>query len=86
MSRRPLEDIRPIGPFFKVEEGEELEQASSQVKFESISDLPDSPMLEQYVQSIKQKTGKSEVEVINSQPVEDYMKRLGVWSQVEDGN
>ena len=88
MSNRPLDGIRPFGPFISRGDNEDSneqvpEPVQSEHRFQSMSDLPDSPMLEQYVNSLVEKTGKSEVEVINSEPVKLYMQRLGVWEQVK---
>jgi hypothetical protein len=88
MSNRPLDDIRPFGPFISRDNDEDIEQKApepvqSEHRFQSMSDLPNSPMLEEYVNSLVQKTGKSELEVINSKPVKLYMQRLGVWEQVK---
>jgi hypothetical protein len=78
---RPFEDIRPVGPFVSDNNSadQEINTENYNPTFESVSDLPESPMLEQYVNSIVAKTGKSEKEVINSKPVKVYMKRLGLW-------
>lgn len=89
MSDRPLDDIRPFGPF--ISRGEDDEDSEVQVpepvesdhRFESMSDLPDSPMLKEYVNSLAAKTDKSKVEIINSEPVKLYMQRLGVWEEVK---
>ena len=94
MSRRPFDGIRPFGPFIDLQDkdisqplnSKQKERTDSIPTFESVDDLPDSPMLRQYVQTIKKKTGNTEKEVINSKPVREYMKRLGVWSQVENGD
>lgn len=81
MVKRPLGDRRPLGPFLspsKAESEEVKTDNSSNPTYNSLDELPDSPMLEEYVTQIMEKTGKSEEEVINSKPVERYMKRLGV--------
>lgn len=89
MVKRPLEDNRIIGPFITLESstGEESSEQSTNddISFESINELPDSPMLKTYVKEIQKKSGQPEKAVINSDPVEDYMKQLGVWKQAVRG-
>lgn len=97
MVRRPLENKRPIGPFFGEQadsdtahgssreplEPDQIQDSSdpdfSSVTFESLDDLPDSPMLIQYVERQANYLGKDISEIINSKPVKQYMVRLGVW-------
>lgn len=100
MVRRPFKDKRPVGPLFTNDDkdtrnanqvvtddsGEPIVNDEGRVaRFESIDDLPDSPMLMSYVEEVKEWSGNSEFEVINSKAVEDYMKKLGVWRQAIDG-
>jgi len=92
--KRPLKDKRPFGPLVNLnQDNAELSQPSesptiweessseSNTRFNSIDDLPDSPMLKQYVEREIEYTGLDEVTVINSTPVKKYMQRLGVWEK-----
>jgi len=95
MVNRPFKDIRPVGPIVDIGDSNTSDSADDNtssgggedtVVFESIDDLPDSPMLKEYV--IEQAdAARLDVEtVINSTPVEQYMKRLGVWEQAVEMN
>lgn len=74
--KRPLKNRRIIGPVLDFE-AEEVSSTDGG-GYESKDDLPDSPMLHEYVDRMVEFTGKPEKAVINSEPVEQYMKRLGV--------
>lgn len=66
---------------------EELEEVKDdEVHFDSMEDLPDSPMLKEYVQKLSNYFDKPPEKIINTQPVRDYMKRLGVWKQAKEQN
>lgn len=89
MVRGPLRDrdgIFPILPRDTVLEQENSSSDSNLSEFErdeiphfdSRDDLPDSPMLNQYIDNVSRYLNKSEEEIINSQPTIDYMRQLGV--------
>mgnify|MGYP006934458326 CR=1 FL=1 len=89
MVNRPFKDIRPLGPFVSNEAGTEAQSKEKHINapvFNSMSDLPDSPMLKQYVEQQVNYTGLDEKTVINSTPVKEYMKRLGVWDKAVEMN
>lgn len=89
MVRRPFKDRRPLGPFITESDGSDtnkpdennINQGRQSPTFESIDDLPDSPMLREYIHKQSEYFGVEPEEIINSKPVEDYMRRLGVWEQ-----
>lgn len=56
------------------------------VVFDSIDDLPESQMLREYVKQQADYLGLPVDKVINTQPVKDYMKRLGLWEQAVEEN
>lgn len=98
MVNRPFKDKRPIGPLVDFTDSESVSNQSAtkdnssqsdsldDVYFESISDLPDSPMLKEYVDREVEYTGLDTETIINSTPVKRYMQRLGVWRQAVDMN
>lgn len=88
MVKRPLGKNRPFGPFIEVGAedkgsskniGQSDKTETDGVLFDSVDDLPESEMLHDYVSMMIEKTGQPERAVINSKPVEKYMKKLGVW-------
>lgn len=82
MVRRPLRNKRPIGPILDYSDSRSSDETQTgDPTFDSLDDLPDSPMLRQYVERQAEYLNKDIEEVINSKPVKDYMKRLGVWEQ-----
>lgn len=93
MVRRPFEGVRPLGPLLgrgrdvsqgEVEEQDTQEQvveSTNDVHFNSLSELPDSPMLKEYVRRQANYLDEDIEVIINSKPVKQYMKRLGVWEQ-----
>lgn len=86
MVERPFKDRRPLGPFVSSSSSRNSSQTNNgDPTFESIDDLPDSPMLREYVNQQSEYLNKDIEEVINSKPVKDYMKRLGVWEQAING-
>lgn len=86
MVDRPFKNVRPIGPLIYINSESQSASTVDGVEFESMSDLPDSPMLRQYVKKQIDYTGLDEKTVINSSPVREYMKRLGVWNMAVDMN
>lgn len=90
MVKRPLKDKRPIGPLFSTSQSQrEVESRNGDPTFESIDDLPDSPMLREYIRKEAEYFNADSEEIkkiINSKPVEEYMKRLGVWEQAVKEN
>lgn len=86
MVKRPLKDRRPLGPFISRSSSDSEDFVDIEdPKFDSIEDLPDSPMLKEYVNRQAEYLGKDVEDIINSKPVKDYMKRLGVWDRAVDG-
>ena len=75
MVNRPFKDIRPVGPIIDLDE---QPSENTEEEFESLDDLPDSPMLREYVKRQAEYLNADVDEVINSKPVKDYMERLGV--------
>lgn len=78
--KRPLKNKRVFGPVIDLNSssGGDVEVGG---EFKSIDDLPDSPMLKEYVERQIEYTGLDEKTVINSDPVKNYMERLGVWER-----
>lgn len=91
--RGPLRDRDRIFPIldrrtvFSGQEDEiETDVKDSIPHFESVEDLPESPMLRNYVSRLSNHLNKAEEEIINSEPVRDYMKKLGVWESAKQQN
>lgn len=87
MVNRPFKNRRPIGPFLQRGTGigkqtkDDTHNNGGDPHFRSIEDLPDSPMLRQYVRNQADYLDEDIENIINSEPVKDYMRRLGVWEQ-----
>lgn len=82
MVERPFEDRRIVGPIFNTSNSDNrTEPQDIEPEFDSVDDLPDSPMLREYVAREAEYFDVEPEVIINSQPVKDYMKRLGVWEQ-----
>lgn len=87
MVRRPLADKRIVGPLFTSSSSSgSTESETKDPTFESLDDLPDSPMLRQYVNRQAEYLDKDVEDIINSKPVKEYMRRLGVWEQAVKRN
>jgi len=96
MVRRPFKYRRPIGPFILKDRDtdvvdhetrdQEVDTINADPHFESLDDLPDSPMLMEYIEKQAKYFNRDPEEIINSPPVKDYMRRLGVWEQAVKKN
>lgn len=79
--KRPLKSRRVFGPVIDLNSSKDDVSVDDGRRFESREDLPESPMLEEYVDRMIEFTGQPEDAVINSDPVINYMKRLGVYNK-----
>jgi len=90
--KRPLKNKRLLGPVFDFSNGEgsgsgeDIIIDDSEIEFTSMDDLPESPMLRQYVERQSEYLEADVVSIINSEPVKQYMRRLGVWEEAKRMN
>lgn len=93
MVKRPFKDRERIFPIIRerklldFESSIESEVSDETVPhFDSVDDLPNSPMLKQYIENQAEYFDAPPDEIINTQPVIDYMRKLGVLEQAIEEN
>lgn len=90
MPDRPFRDRERRFPIFDrptlVGSSESEDDEDEIPHFDSVEDLPDSPMLERYIEQVSEYLDMPKDEVINTQPVRDYMRELGVWELAKRQN